>query len=1609
MPLYSLAEDSSFVQSQTTIFPVSSSDINAETQEFDEPTSSSEFSQEDSQEESFSQAPSNESSFETENDLTNSEETSLESTPSQFESIEESTLESASISTEFSSESETDSSSDISSEEESSEAESTETDELIEFSLLDFERAANYASITSCLITGDNTITINASFQQEVPSLDQKLYLFELETYETSIEKKKPIASTALPDQATTISITTNLNTEDSSRLYSKFILAVFGPDDTYYPVSGFSHITNPEVLAPNQNAFPSSTSKKGLLVNSGMFSDMDELNVQHALVNIELHRLLSDGDLPYTYNGTTYYINSGVLSSYDNGLKHMAANNIVTSCVLLVNYTPSVPELVHPNASGSSSYYAMNTATKEGIRCISAIIHFLAERYTRTDKAYGYIANWIVGNEVANPKDWNNMGNVNFTTYMQNYSRAVRVVSTAVKSCYKNARIYVSLDHYWQSVDGGRFNTVSLLTQMQSFLKSEGDVPWEIAHHPYPLPLTDPDFTDDPVSNSQSTPIITFKNLNVLTDFLQGSSMRNPDGSVKHVILSEQGFTSVDAYGQNVSEKQAAMFAYAYYIIDANPYIDSLILNRHVDHSVEVSQNINFGLWETDLSDSVGENPSSKKEIWEVFKYIDTNQSTDITKPILKQLGASDWNKLVNGYEASKYQNLRSIETGILTPVGSFTSPSNLQNNWINNCYTTITNKLSTGVEAAVEPTYSAAYKCIIQKFSSPLSFYSKSIFGMNITVKDIPSDFARVRVRIFSNEHVFDSEALVPANVKTTLGIDLKNWPYRNSVDRIQIWVKQSNDVRWTSGSFRVEDVIQASSASASSTTVQVSNEKITNQAKNSYRVTCDVFAPNEIDRVQLSTWNDNNSNKKVTHTATLRGQTASCTVDVSSITDGEQSYTTQIIAYDKKGNASAPVYISTQLNKPILSSVMVTELNSEGYTVTCNATSTSGLSYALCPTWTNKNGQDDIVWHKASVQGSLVRCRIPVHNGESGTYTTHIYVYDVNGNVSIVGTEVNVPPHGAPSISNIRTSNLTSSGYTVSCNINSYYGIREILFPTWTSKDGQDDIIWYKGKINGNTVTVTIPVSDHNGESGTYFTHIYAYDVKGNESHTGFQISVPKASNKQLTLSNLSVRDITASGYTVTATVNEPELIQKANGTTWTTANGKDDLTTDSVIVSGDRITYYVKTSKHNKESGEYYSTINITTPSGTVSKQITVNVPKSASQGLSNLTFTNITSNGYTVSVTIADPSNISSLSFPTWTEKNGQDDIIWGTGIISGNTATYNVKTSDHNKESGTYHTHVYLTDKNGKQYVAEGSVTVPSSSGTTQLSYTGHIQNIGWQDWASDGEKVGTSGKSLRIEALKIKVTSPFSGSVQYRTHVQNIGWQSYVSDGELSGTSGKSLRLEALQIRLTGTVSEKYDIYYRTHAQDLGWLGWAVNDGKSGTAGLSKRLEAMEIRLVEKGGTAPGSTANAYVTNQKTPVPSVIYTTHVQNIGWQTEVSDGVMAGTKGKGLRLEGIKIRINGDGIQGGVEYSTHIQNIGWQAYVTDGAMSGTKGKSLRLEGIKIRLTGSLSQIYSIEYRTHVQNAGWQNWVRDDTMSGTKGKGLRLEGIEIRLVRK
>jgi hypothetical protein len=132
-----------------------------------------------------------------------------------------------------------------------------------------------------------------------------------------------------------------------------------------------------------------------------------------------------------------------------------------------------------------------------------------------------------------------------------------------------------------------------------------------------------------------------------------------------------------------------------------------------------------------------------------------------------------------------------------------------------------------------------------------------------------------------------------------------------------------------------------------------------------------------------------------------------------------------------------------------------------------------------------------------------------------------------------------------------------------------------------------------------------------------------------------------------------------------------------------------------------------------------------------------------------------------------------------------------------------------------------------------------------------------------------------------------------------------------------------------------------------------------------------------------------------------------VFYSTHVQNVGWQGFVSDGDMSGTEGKSLRLEGIVLGTNIEGLD--LEYATHVENIGWQEPVTSGIMSGTEGMGYRLEAIRISLTGEQAENYDVYYRVHAQNVGWMGWASNGADSGTAGYGYRLEGIEIKIVEK
>jgi len=132
------------------------------------------------------------------------------------------------------------------------------------------------------------------------------------------------------------------------------------------------------------------------------------------------------------------------------------------------------------------------------------------------------------------------------------------------------------------------------------------------------------------------------------------------------------------------------------------------------------------------------------------------------------------------------------------------------------------------------------------------------------------------------------------------------------------------------------------------------------------------------------------------------------------------------------------------------------------------------------------------------------------------------------------------------------------------------------------------------------------------------------------------------------------------------------------------------------------------------------------------------------------------------------------------------------------------------------------------------------------------VTYSSHVQNIGWQNAAVNGGESGTEGKSLRLEAIKINLTGtlPAGSGITYQTQVQNIGWQGWVSNGAEAGTNGKGLREEAIKIKLVNLPG--YSVQYRVHVQNVGWQDWVSDGALAGTEGRSLRLEALEIKIVK-------------------------------------------------------------------------------------------------------------------------------------------------------------
>jgi uncharacterized protein YjdB len=129
----------------------------------------------------------------------------------------------------------------------------------------------------------------------------------------------------------------------------------------------------------------------------------------------------------------------------------------------------------------------------------------------------------------------------------------------------------------------------------------------------------------------------------------------------------------------------------------------------------------------------------------------------------------------------------------------------------------------------------------------------------------------------------------------------------------------------------------------------------------------------------------------------------------------------------------------------------------------------------------------------------------------------------------------------------------------------------------------------------------------------------------------------------------------------------------------------------------------------------------------------------------------------------------------------------------------------------------------------------------------------------------------------------------------------------------------------------------------------------------------------------------------------------------HIENLADRAAtVSDSgsLVVGTTGQGLRLEGAALILSSE-LDGSIEYRAHVENDGWQNWVADGELAGTLGRGLRMEALEIKLTGDAASKFNVYYRVHVENYGWLDWAANGESAGTVGQGLRVEALEVMLL--
>ena len=502
---------------------------------------------------------------------------------------------------------------------------------------------------------------------------------------------------------------------------------------------------------------------------------------------------------------------------------------------------------------------------------------------------------------------------------------------------------------------------------------------------------------------------------------------------------------------------------------------------------------------------------------------------------------------------------------------------------------------------------------------------------------------------------------------------------------------------------------------------------------------------------------------------------------TVKASDHENANGRYEAQVFYIDAKGQKrfvqkAFSDYSHGQPTVPVSANLSISKNENNGtFTIIAkNLKGLEGYKEVKIPFWSHANGMSDIKWYTPTRQADgsyTVTVKASDHENANGRYEAQVFYIDARGQKRFVQkafVERNDPskPTGVISITNNKDSGTFD---VVISDVYSPKGVRTVQVPIWSEVDGQDDIRWYEAvrQTNGS-YKVTVQVANHKYSTGIYNVHLYYIQNDGSQigvggTQTNVTLSEPKAD-----LAITGLNNATGSYDVVISNLIAPRGFKEVLVPTWSEKNGQDDIIwyKATMQANGDyKVT--VRSSNHKGDSGLYNSHVYLVDNDGKYiglgGKQVTLDITKT--QG--TLTIANNDKNRGTFDVLITNltnPSGISGVLIPVWSEQNGQDDLVWHNATKQ-DDGSYKVtiSASQHKWNSGKYIVHGYIVDVSGKNIgfgATSADVVAPKKIGSASRGNYDVLNKIVYLDAGHGGYDPGASYFGISEKSLTLAIQS---------------------------------------------------------------------------------------------------------------------------------------------------------------------------------------------------------------------------------------------------------